>query len=31
MISPVVGTHAIPTAGTATGEFIARLTILKIA
>lgn len=31
MISPVVGTQSIPTAGTAAGEFIARLTILKIA
>lgn len=31
IISPVTGTQAIPTAGTAAGEFIARLTILKIA
>ena len=30
MISPVSGTQSIPTAGTAAGEFIARLTILKI-
>lgn len=30
IISPVTGTQAIPTAGTAAGEFIARLTILKI-
>lgn len=31
MISPVTGTQAIPTAGTAAGEFIARITFLKIA
>lgn len=31
IISPVTGTQAIPTAGTAAGEFIARLTLLKIA
>ncbi len=31
IISPVTGTQSIPTAGTAAGEFIARLTILKIA
>lgn len=31
IISPVTGTQAIPTAGTAAGEYIARLTILKIA
>lgn len=31
IISPVTGTQAIPTAGTAAGEFIARLTILKVA
>lgn len=31
MISSVVGTADIPTAGTAAGEFIARLTILKLA
>jgi hypothetical protein len=30
MISPVVGTAAIPTAGTAAGQFIARLTILRL-
>jgi len=31
IISPVVGTQAIPTAGTATGLYVARVTILKIA
>lgn len=31
MISPVTGTQAIPTAGTAAGEFIARITFLKLA
>lgn len=31
IISPVTGTHTIPTAGTAAGEFIARITFLKIA
>lgn len=31
IISPVTGTQGIPTAGTAAGEFIARLTVLKIA
>jgi hypothetical protein len=31
MVSPVTGTHAIPTAGTAAGMFIARITFLKIA
>lgn len=31
IISPVVGTQAIPTAGTAAGQFIARITFLKIA
>lgn len=31
MISPVVGTVAIPTAGTAADFYIARLTILRIA
>lgn len=30
IISPVVGTAAIPTAGTASGEYIARLTILRL-
>ena len=30
MISPVTGTHAIPTAGTASGDFVARITFLKI-
>jgi hypothetical protein len=31
IVSPVVGTLAIPTAGTAAGFFTARLTILKLA
>ena len=31
IISPVTGTQSIPTAGTAAGEFTARLTVLKIA
>jgi hypothetical protein len=31
IITPVTDTAAIPTAGTAAGEYIARLTILKIA
>ena len=30
MISPVVGTTGIPTAGTTAGEYIARITFLKI-
>lgn len=30
MVSPVVGTAAIPTAGTAAGEFIARITFLQL-
>lgn len=31
MVSPVTGTAAIPTAGTAAGQYIARITFLKIA
>jgi hypothetical protein len=31
IVSPVTGTHAIPTAGTAAGEYVARITFLKIA
>jgi len=31
MISPVTGTHAIPTAGTAAGEFIARINFARAA
>jgi hypothetical protein len=31
IITPTTGTNAIPTAGNAAGEFIARITILKIA
>jgi hypothetical protein len=30
MISPVVGTLAIPTAGTAAGQYIARITFIKL-
>ena len=30
MVSPVTGTHAIPTAGTAAGEFIARITFQRL-
>ena len=30
IITPVTGTQSIPTAGTAAGEFTARITILKI-
>jgi hypothetical protein len=30
MVSPITGTHAIPTAGTAAGVFIARITFLQL-
>lgn len=30
MVSPVTGTHAIPTAGTAAGDFVARITFLRL-
>jgi hypothetical protein len=30
IVTPVVGTHAIPTAGTATGEYVARITFLRL-